>query len=110
MPKVSGYLKTFKVEDKINKILSFRIDDEKLSEKYKAIYSKIKDLKSFKLNVLPVYYDRYIETEIRIYDDKIYTNCLGLNVPEDDIKCESFTIISIDSYSYTASNTTCKYI
>ena len=37
MPKISGYVKTFKVEDKINKLMSFCIDDEKLLEKYKAI-------------------------------------------------------------------------
>ena len=42
MPKMSGYVKTFKVEDKINKLMSFRIDDEKLLEKYKAICTKIK--------------------------------------------------------------------
>ena len=40
---MSGYVKTFKVEDKINKLMSFRIDDEKLLEKYKAIWTKIKD-------------------------------------------------------------------
>ena len=41
MPKMSGYVKTLKVkdgyEDKNNKLMSFRIDDEKLLEKYKAI-------------------------------------------------------------------------
>ena len=44
MPKVSGYVKTFKVKegdkDKKQKIMiktmSFLIDDEKLLEKYKA--------------------------------------------------------------------------
>ena len=30
IPKMSGYVKTFKVEDKINKLMSFRITDEKL--------------------------------------------------------------------------------
>ena len=34
MPKLSGYVKTFKVEDKINKLMPFRIDDEELLEKY----------------------------------------------------------------------------
>ena len=34
---------------------------------------------------------------MRTYSDKVYTNFLGLNVPEDDIECESFTVISIDS-------------
>ena len=37
MPKMSGYVKTFKVEDKVNKLTSFHIDDEKLLEKCKAI-------------------------------------------------------------------------
>ena len=34
MPKMSGYVKTFKVEDKINKLVSFHNDDEKLLQKY----------------------------------------------------------------------------
>ena len=34
---------------------------------------------------------------MRTYGDKVYINFRGLNVPEDDIECESFTVISIDS-------------
>ena len=34
MPKMSGYVKTFKVEDKIKKLISFHIENEKLLEKY----------------------------------------------------------------------------
>ena len=41
MPKMSGYFKTFNVEDKSNKLMSFCIDDEKLLQKYKAIWTKI---------------------------------------------------------------------
>ena len=37
IPKMCGYVKIFKVEDKNSKLMSFRIDDEKLLEKYKAI-------------------------------------------------------------------------
>ena len=66
-------------------------------EKYKAICTKIKDLKNIELNALPVYDDRYIKTSIRTYGDKVYTNFRGLNVLEDYIECESFTVISIDS-------------
>ena len=40
MPNMSGYDKTFKVKygdkDKNNKLMSFRINDEKLLEKHKA--------------------------------------------------------------------------
>ena len=66
--------------------------------KYKAIWTEIEDLKKFELRALSVYDERYIKTKIRISGDKVYTNFRGLNVPEDDIECESFTvIISIES-------------
>ena len=59
--KISGYVKTFKDEDKISKSNFFRIDDEKLLEKYKTIGTKIEDLTSIRLNALPVYDNRYIK-------------------------------------------------
>ena len=97
MPKMSGYVKTFKIKEGNNKLISFRIDDEKLLEKYKTIWIKIEDLKNIKLNDLPVYDDRYIKTKIRAFGDIVYTNFRGLIVLEDEIECESFKVISIDS-------------
>ena len=98
---MNGYVKTFKVkdgdEDKKSKLMSVLINDEKLKEKYKTIWTKIEDLKNIELNALPVYDDRYIKTKIRTYGDKVYTSFGGLNVPEDDIKCKSFTVVSIGS-------------
>ena len=78
-------------------MISFRKDDDKLLEKYKVIWNNIEDLKNIKLNALPTYDDRHIKTKIRTYDDKVYTNFRGLNVPEDDIEYECFSVISIDS-------------
>ena len=47
LPKMSRYVKTFKVKDgnkdKNSKLMPFRIDDEKLLEKYKTIWAKIED-------------------------------------------------------------------
>ena len=63
--------------------MSFRIDDEKVLEKYKAIWNRIEDLKNNELNAslcLIVYDDRYIKTKIRTYNDKVYTNFRGLVV------------------------------
>ena len=97
MPKMSGYVTIFKVEDRINKLMSFRIEDEKLLEEYKAIWTKIEEINNIELNALPVHGNRYIKIKIRTYGEKVYTNFLGLNVPEDDIECESFTVVSIDS-------------
>ena len=45
MPKASGYVKTFKVEDKNNELMFFYIVYEKILPKYKAIWTKIEDLK-----------------------------------------------------------------
>ena len=97
MPKMTGYVMTFKVEEGNNKLMPFRIDNGKLLEKYKAIWTRIEDFKNIKLNALPVYDDRYIKTKIRTFGNKVYTNFCGLTVPEDDIQCGSFTIFSIDS-------------
>ena len=80
-------------------MLSFGIDDEKLLEEYEAIWSyfKIEDSKNIELNALPVCDDRSIKTKIRTYDDKVYTNFRGSIVLEDDVECEFFRVISIDS-------------
>ena len=97
LPKISEYVKTFKVKDKNNNLTSFHINDQKLLEKHETIWPKIEDLKSIELNTLPVYDDRYIETKIRTYGSKYYNNSCGLNMSEDDIEWESFTVISLDS-------------
>ena len=60
MSKLSGYVKTFKVKD-IYDIL--RIDDEKVLQKYKSIWTKIEDLNQ------TIYYDD-IYIYIYIYINK----------------------------------------
>ena len=63
---------------------------------YIAIWTKIKDSNNIKLNALWDIKIRYMKTKIKTYDDKVYTNFLDLNVPEDDIECESFIVIYIN--------------
>ena len=43
---MSGYVKTFKVKDESNKLIYFPIYYSKLLEKYKDIWTKIKDFKN----------------------------------------------------------------
>ena len=56
---MSGYVKTFKFKNgdkyKNNTSIFFHVDDDKLLEKYKTIWTKIKGLLNIKLNPLPVY-------------------------------------------------------
>ena len=66
-------------------------------KKYKTIWTKFEELKIFELNVLTIYDGRYLKPEIRTSGDKVYTNFRGLNVLEEDIECESFTAISVDT-------------
>ena len=46
---MSGHVKIFKVKDekKNNKLISFRINDERLLEKYKTIWTKIEDFLNY---------------------------------------------------------------
>ena len=74
LPKMSGYLKTFEVKggdkDKNNKCMSLHIDDDKLLEKYKTIWTKIELFLNIKVNTLPVYADRYRKTKTRTHGNK----------------------------------------
>ena len=47
------------------------------------------------MNALSVYDDRYIKIKITTYSKKVYTNFRGLNVTDNDIEYEYFTVISI---------------
>ena len=93
-------------KDKSNKLMSSCIDDEKLLQQYKAISTNVEDLKSIGLNALPVYDDKYIKTKRRTIGD----NFRMLNVPEDDIKCESFIVFPLILYLYTTTNIIRKYV
>ena len=64
-----GILKAFK--DKNNKLMSFGIGDDKLLEKYKTNFTKTEDLKNIGLNTLPAYDNRYVETIIGTYGNKV---------------------------------------
>ena len=52
MHKMSGYVKTFKVKEWDNKLMSFCINDEKLLVKCKGTWTKIEDLNNIELNPL----------------------------------------------------------
>ena len=66
----------------------FGINNKKLLEKYKTIWTKLQDLKNIKSNGLPIFDDRYIKTKITTYDDEVYTKFRDLNVSEDGVECE----------------------
>ena len=66
LPKMSRYVKKFKVKDgdkdKNNKLMSLLKDDEKFLENCKTVLTKTEDLKNIELNAVSVYDDRYIKS------------------------------------------------
>ena len=69
LPKRSGYVNAFKDKDedknKNNRLISLCIDDEKLSEKHKTIWTKIENLKYIILDALLVYDSRCKKVKIK---------------------------------------------
>ena len=76
LPKVSGYVKTFKGKsgdtNKNSKLLSLLTDDENLLKKFKIFWTKIEDLQNIELNALPVYNDRYKNQNKNIWAWSLY--------------------------------------
>ena len=113
MPKMSGCVKTNKVKDgdkdKNNKLMSFERDDEKLLEKYKDVWTKIEDLKNIKLNMLPVYDDRYIKKKGYTVIKFILTFAASMRqkVIQNVNPLQSFLLIL---YLFIKTNITYKYI
>ena len=60
LPKINGYVKTFKVKDgdkdKKNKLMSFHIGDDKLFKKYNTIWTKVESLRNIKLKNFKKYF------------------------------------------------------
>ena len=77
LPKMNGYVKIFKVKDgdkdKSNKLMSIRIDDEKLLEKYKTICTKIKD---FTESFTKILIDSLLVYENKYYLQVYLDNCV----------------------------------
>ena len=78
---MSAYVKTIKVKDEDkdekNKLISFRIFNDKLLENYRNIWTKMEETKKIELNPLTVYENKCIKTKKRKYGDKFYTNFRG---------------------------------
>ena len=74
-------------------LMSFCIDDDKLTETCKSIGCKTEGLQSSKLNALPVYDDRRITDKKRTNGDKFYTNFRKFKIPEDGAEYERILLI-----------------
>ena len=69
-----GYVKHFGS----NKVMPFKVSDNKLLKKYNKMWEKISNLLDIKFDSQPVYGDgdKYRKTKIKMYGDRVNKKCL----------------------------------
>ena len=79
-----------------NKTITFKVTDKKLLKNYAKIWGKVRNLMNIKFDSEPVSgdNDKYINTKIKIYRDKVNTNFQGKKVPKENApyKCLSLKV------------------
>ena len=95
LPQMIGYVKFFES----NKIVPFKISDNKLLKKYTQIWEKVTNSLNIKFDSEPVYGDnnKYIKTKIKIYDGNANTNFQGKKVRKENASCKCLSLIMLDS-------------
>ena len=94
LPQMIGYVKCFDS----NKIMSFKVTDNKLLKKYNKIWQRLSNLLSTKFDSKPIYddKDKYIKTKIKLYGDKIDTNFRGKKIPKENASYKCLSLIMTD--------------
>ena len=94
-PQMFGYVKHFDS----NKTMSFTVSDNKLLKKYNKIWEKISNLMNIEFDSEPVYgdNDKYINTKIKMCDDRMSTNFQGKKVPKENASYKCLSLIMLHS-------------
>ena len=93
-PQMVGYVKN----SDGNKMMPFRVNDEKMLKKYNKIWDTIADLLDAKFDSYPVYDDneKYIKTKIRMYEDRVITNFQVKKRPKENTSYHCIALVSVD--------------
>ena len=106
LPQMIGYANYFDH----NKVMSFKVTDKKLLNKYNKIWEKVEELLNVKFESKPIYGedDKYIKAKINSYKDEVNTNFQGKKTPKENssYKCLSITLDSIIKVNKVPSSNT----
>ena len=77
----------------------FKAGDNKLLKKYTKIWERVSNLMNIKFDSEPVYgdNDKYINTKIKSYGDKLTTNFQGNKVPKENASYKLLSLIMLES-------------
>ena len=92
--QMSGYIKHF---DNGGKNMSFKIEDASAYLKYTEIWNKIKNSLSVKFHSQLIYDDKYIETNVKTFNNIINTLSSGNEIPKEKDNYICIAAIDIDS-------------
>ena len=94
LSQMIGYAKYFGS----NKTLSFKVSDEKLLKKYTKIWERVSNSINTKFNSEPVYgdHDKYINTNIKSYGDKII-QIFKEKIPHESASYKCLSLIVLHS-------------
>ena len=92
---MDGYVKHFDS----NKTMSFKVGAYKLLKKYNKIWEKVSNLMNIEFDSEPVYggNDKYINTKIKMYEDRVNTNFQGKKVPKENASYKCLSLIMLGS-------------
>ena len=94
LPQMMGYIRYF---ENGGKDISFLIKDDFVLNKCNEIWDNIKEELSIKFHSKPVYEQKYLRTNVRVFDGVIKTNFLGNGVPKENVYYTCTACITIDS-------------
>ena len=82
-----------------NNTMSFKVNDNRLLKKYTKIWEKVSSSMNIEFDCEPVYgdNDKYINTEIKSYSDKVNTNFRGKKVPKENASYKCLSLTMLDS-------------
>ena len=94
LSQMVGYVKNFDG----NKMMSFRVNNKKMLKKYNKIWDTIADLLDVQFDSYLVYGDneKYIKTNIRMYEDRVITNFQGRKTPKENASYNCIALVSVD--------------
>ena len=94
LPQMSGYIKYF---GNGRKYVSLKIEDEDVYLKYNQIRNKIKDLLNVRLHSEAIYYDKYIKTKVKTFNEMTNTLFSGEEIPKEKVHYVCILAICVDS-------------
>ena len=77
--------------------MSFDVSDNKILKNYKKIWEKVSSLMNIEFDSEPVHGDKYINTKIRSYKDRVDTDFYGKGIPRKNAACNCLSLIVLES-------------